>query len=123
MRLILKFILQILANALAIFVAAYFVPQIIFNGDIVDYLIVGLILAVANTIIKPILKIISAPLIFITLGLFIIVINGIILFGVDWFIKELIINSFWGYFWGVIILSLINALLAGSIKKKKRPWS
>jgi putative membrane protein len=84
---------------------------------------VGLILAAANTIIKPILKIISAPLIFITLGLFIIVINGIILFGVDWFVEELSINGFWGYFWGVIIVSLINAILVGSIKKKKRPWS
>ena len=123
MRLILKFILQILANALAVFAAAHFIPQIIFNGNIIDYLVVGLILAVANTIIKPILKIISAPLIFITLGLFIIVINGIILFGVDWFVEELIINGFWGYFWGVIILSLVNAILVGSIKKKKRSWS
>ena len=119
MKLISRFILQILANALAVFIAAYFVPQIIFNGSLIDYLIVGLVLAVANIIIKPILKIISAPLMFITLGLFTIVINAIILFGVDWFIEELIISGFWGYFWGVIIIGLTNAILIGTIKKRK----
>lgn len=123
MRFILKFILQILANALAIFVAAYFVPQIVFNGNMIDYLIIGLVLAVANIIIKPILKIISAPLILITAGLFLIVINAIILFGVDWFIEELTITGFWGYFWGVVILTVINAMVVGSIKKKRKTWS
>lgn len=118
MRFILKLILQILANALAIFVAARFVPQISFNGDLLDYLIVGIVLTVANIIVKPILKIISAPLIFVTLGLFIIVINAIILFGTAWFIEELTIMGFWGYLWGVIIFSLINAIIVGAVKKK-----
>lgn len=116
---IFKFILQILANALAIAIAAYFVPQIIFEGDLLDYLIIGVVLAIANLIVKPILKIISAPLIFISLGLFLIVINAIILFGVDWFVEELTIAGFWGYFWGVIIISIINAIIVGPTKKKK----
>lgn len=103
--------------------AAYFVPQIAFNGGIIDYLIIGLVLAVANIIIKPILKIISAPLILITAGLFLIVINAIILFGVNWFIEELTITGFWGYFWGVMILTIINAIIVGSIKKKRKTWS
>ena len=123
MKFILKFILQILANALAIFVAVYFVPQIAFNGDIIDYLVIGLVLTVANIIIKPILKIISAPLILITAGLFLIVINAIILFGVDWFIEELIITGFWGYFWGVIILTIVNAIVVGFIKKRRKTWT
>ncbi|MFZ5559257.1 MAG: phage holin family protein, partial [Patescibacteria group bacterium] len=105
MRFIFKLILQILANALGIFVAVYFIDQIIFTGNWLDYLIVGAILAVANLIIRPILKVITAPLIFITLGLFVIVINVIILFGVDWFVEELIITNLWGYLWGSIIIS------------------
>lgn len=119
MKLIIRFILQILANTIALAIAAFFVPQITFKGDLIDYLVVGVILAVANLIIKPILKIISAPLIFITLGLFMIIINTIILFGVDWFVEELTITGFWGYFWGVIIISIINAIIVGSIKKKR----
>lgn len=120
MRWLFKFILQILANALGIFAAAYFLDQIIFTGNWLDYLIVGVILAVANLIIRPILKIISAPLIFITLGLFIIIINAIILFGVDWFVEELKIINLWGYLWGSIIISVINAIIVGAYKKKPK---
>ncbi len=119
MRFIGKFILQIIANALAIFIAVYFIKQIIFTGNWLDYLFVGTILAVANLIIRPILKIISAPLIFITLGLFLIVINAIILFGVDWFVEALKISNIWGYLWGTIIISIINAIILGSTKRKK----
>lgn len=119
MRYIGKFILQIIANALAIFVAVYFIKQITFTGNWLDYLFIGAILAVANLIIKPVLKVVSAPLIFITLGLFTIVINAIILFGVDWFVEELAIAGFWGYFWCVIIISIVNAIIVGSVKKRK----
>jgi len=119
MRWLFKFILQILANALGVFIAQYFIKQIIFTGDWVDYLIIGAILAAANLIIKPILKIITAPLIFITLGLFIIVINAAILFGVDWFTEGLQITNLWGYLWGSIVVSVINAIIVGIFKKKK----
>jgi putative membrane protein len=119
MRFITKFILRIIANALAIFIATLLVDQIFFSGTLIDYLIVGIILAIANTFIRPILKIVSAPLIFITMGLFIIVINGIILFAVDWFVEALTITSFMGYFWGTIIIAIANAIIVGSFKKHK----
>ena len=118
MRWLIKFIFQILANVIGIFVVVYFLPQINFTGNWVDYLMVGAILAVANLIVRPILKIITAPLIFITLGLFIIIINAIILFGVDWFVEELTITNLWGYLWGSIIISIINAVIMGATKKK-----
>jgi putative membrane protein len=119
MRWFLKLILQILANAVGIFVAAYFIKDIKFTGDWLDYLIIGTILAVANLIIRPILKIITAPLMFITLGLFIIVINAVILFGVDWFVEELQVTGLFGYLFGSIILSIINGVILGLFKKKK----
>ena len=120
MRFIFKFIFQILANAIGIFVVVYFFSQVIFTGNWVDYLMVGAILAVANLIVRPVLKIITAPLIFITLGLFIIIINAIILFGVDWFVEELTITNLWGYLWGSIIISIINAIIMGATKKKSQ---
>jgi putative membrane protein len=120
MRFITKLILSIVANALAIFLAAkYIIPQYMtFTGDVVDYLTVGLILALANIFIRPILKIVSAPLIFITMGLFLIVINIIILFAVDWFVEALNIISLWGYLWGSIIIAIVNAVIVKSFKKK-----
>lgn len=115
-----KFILRIIANGLGVFAAVYFLPQYIsFTGGWIDYLIVGIVLAIANMIAKPILKIVSAPLILITLGLFLIIINMIILFGVDYFVEQVNINGFTGYFWISIILAIINAIIVGATKKKK----
>lgn len=121
MRRLFKLVLQILANAVSIFAAAYFLPKLItFKGNWTDYLIVGVILTIANLIIRPVLKIITAPLIFITLGLFLIVINAAILFGVDWFVEELTIASIWGYIWVSLIVSIVNTIIVGAIKKKPK---
>jgi putative membrane protein len=120
MKLIFKFILHVLANALAIFLLAHFLPQyVVFTGDILDYLFVGVILALANLIVRPVLKIISAPLIFITMGLFILVINGAILYAVDWFVESLAINGLIGYLWGTLAISIINAIALKAYKKAK----
>lgn len=117
---LIKFILRIIANGLGVFAAVYFLPQYIsFTGSWIDYLVVGVILAIANMIVRPILKIVSAPLILITLGFFLIIINMIILFGVDYFIEQVNINGFMGYFWISIILAIINAIIVGATKKKK----
>ena len=70
-----RFIFQILTNALAIFLAAYLVPKIEFTGDILTLLIAGLILGLINVFIRPILRLITAPLIALSFGLFLIIIN------------------------------------------------
>jgi putative membrane protein len=113
-----RFIVQILVNALAIFLADYLVPGIIFEGDILTLFIAGLLLGLINFFIKPILKIISAPLIALTLGLFIIVINIALLWLLEYFVPELTITGFWSYFWGVLIISLVN-MFFGTKRKKK----
>jgi putative membrane protein len=113
-----RFIVQILVNALAIFLADYLVPGIIFEGDILTLFIAGLLLGLINFFIKPILKIISAPLIALTLGLFIIIINITLLWLLEYFVPELTITGFWSYFWGVLIISLVN-MFFGTKRKKK----
>jgi len=118
MHLLLRFIARILTNSVGILIAAYFVPAIIFTGDLIDLIITGVVLAFANSVIKPILKFISGPLIVLTMGLFMIIINVIILWGVAWLMPELTITGFWAYFWGVAILSILNAIIHTTIKKK-----
>lgn len=124
MRLILSFVARVIANSMGILIAGYFVPGIIFNfkGNLIDDLtnlvITGLALAIANAIIKPILKFITGPLIVLTMGLFLIIINIIILWLVDWFMPELTIVGVQAYFWGVIIISIINAIVTGVSKKR-----
>lgn len=118
MKLLLRFIARILANAIGILIAAYFVAGITFEGDLVALMITGIVLAVANSIVKPILKFISGPIIILTMGLFMIIINIILLWVVVWLMPELTITGFWAYFWGVIIISILNAITHTTIKKK-----
>jgi putative membrane protein len=116
---ILRFIVRILANALAIYLAAYFVVNFYFPNDWRLLLLAGLILAIFNAILKPILKLISAPLIILTFGLFTLVINMTLLWLLAQFMPELKITGLWAYFWGVIILSAVNWLIEGFIKPRK----
>ena len=117
-----RFLVRILANALAIYLAAYFVLNFNFPirlpQDWKLLLLAGFILAVLNTIIRPILKLISAPLIILTLGLFSIVINMATLWLLTQFVPEITIYGLWAYFWATIIISLTNLIVGFFIKKK-----
>jgi putative membrane protein len=112
-----RFIVQILTNGLAIFLAAYLVPGIVFTGNILTLLIAGLILGLINFFIKPILKLISAPLIILTLGFFTIAINMGLLWLLDYFVKELTITGLLTLFWGAIIISAVNIFMGLTIKR------
>lgn len=117
-----RFLVRILANALAIYLAAYFVLNFNFPirlpQDWKLLILAGFILAVLNTIIRPILKLISAPLIILTLGLFSIVINMATLWLLTQFVPEITISGLWAYFWATIIISLTNWIVGFFIKKK-----
>ena len=114
-----KFIIQILVNALAIFLADYLVPGFIFEGDILAFLVAGLVLGLINFFVRPIVRFISTPLIVLSLGLFLIVINIVLLWLLEYFVPELTITGFWAYFWGVFIISGINMMFGTGKKKKK----
>lgn len=113
-----RFIIQILTNGLAIFLADYLVPGFIFKGDILTLAIAGLILGLINVFVRPILRLISTPLIVLSLGLFILVINMALLWLLEYFVPELTITGFWTYLWGSLIISAVN-LVFGYKKKKK----
>jgi len=117
-----KFIVQILVNALAIFLADYLLPGFSFQGDLINLFIAGLILGLINIFIRPILRLISTPLIFFSLGLFIIIINIILLWLLEYLVPDLTITGFWSYFWGVLIISLVN-IVFGTGRKKRRKMS
>ncbi len=75
-----KILLRLLVTALALWVATRFVPGISFSGDNYAALIgVALVFAVVNLVVKPILKLFSFPVVLLTLGLFLFVINGLML--------------------------------------------
>jgi putative membrane protein len=73
-------LLQVVLNAVALLVAAYLVPGITYRGGVVYLLLAGLLLGLINLIVKPIVTLLSLPLIVVTLGLFYLVINGLMLY-------------------------------------------
>ncbi len=114
-----RFIIQIFVNALGIFLADYLISGIVFKGDILTLVIAGLLLGLINFFVRPILKLISAPLILLSLGFFTILINMGLLWLLEYFVSELTITGVWSYFWGVLIISLINIFFGTGKRKKK----
>ncbi len=118
-----RFLVRILANALAIYLAAYFVVGFDFPHQTQDWpllVLAGLILAIFNAILKPILKLISTPLIILSLGFFTLIINIVLLWLLSQIMPELSIANFWAYFWGTVIISLVNWVVELFIKKSKK---
>jgi putative membrane protein len=111
MHLIIRFLLNILGLWLASRVLAGF--EVI--GGWQGYLVVGLVLFLLNTIAKPILKLIAFPLIIISLGLFIIVINALIIWSASWITDYLTLASMLDLLWATLIISAVN-LLANRFK-------
>ena len=109
-------LLSILGNSLGLYFAQYAIQNFAFSGGYQNYLTAGLFLAVLNFTLKPIIKFISAPIILITLGLFIIVINALMLWITDYIFAFMAIESITALVLSTIIIGLIN-LIIGIIYK------
>ena len=104
----LRFIIRIIGNAIAMYVAFYLVPGFVVAGSWEHYLIAGVVLALLNLIVRPILKLISFPLILLTLGLFTFVINILILWMLDYLVAFVSIQSLVALVGATIIVSIVN---------------
>lgn len=115
-----RLIFQIIAGILGIFLAVKFVPGVEFIGPIQYLLLAGFILGSINFFIKPILNLITLPLRILTLGLFSLVINMVIIWIVDIIFPELIIRGIIPLFWTTIIILLLSFLF-GLHKPRRSP--
>jgi len=95
-------------------------PGFNIGGDILTLIIAGSVLGLINIFIRPILRLISAPLIIISFGFFIIIINIILLWLLEYLISDLTIIGFWNYFWGVLIISVVNIVFGTGRKRKNK---
>jgi len=108
-------ILRLLLNAVAVFVLAH-----ILNGVSVDSyitaIIVALVLAVLNLLVKPILVLLTLPATILTLGLFLFVINGLIILLADKFIDGFAVSSIWTAILFSVLLSILQWFLQSLLK-------
>lgn len=75
-----RFIYTIVTNALALFVVSLLIPNFIFTGGVAGPLLAGIIITLLNTFARPIMNLLSFPLIFLSGGLFLIIVNALILY-------------------------------------------
>jgi len=111
-----RFIFSFLATAASLGVAVWLIDGLHFDGEWYQFLLVAAIMGLANAIVKPILKLFSLPLILLTLGLFLVVVNALVLALVIWLsgVFELGLTSdgfFWSTFWAAVVISLVGWLL------------
>lgn len=104
-----KWIAKLLANAIAVLLTAYLLPGVSIE-DFITAIIVAAVLALLNNFLKPILIILTIPVTILTLGLFLLVINAVIILLADDLIGGFHVDNFWWALLFSIILSAINSL-------------
>ena len=90
----------------------YLLPGMEFTGNLIQLFLVALVLALINAIVRPVVTVLSCPLVILTLGLFSLVINALMLLLTDWLVPVITIEGFWTAFWASILISLISWVLS-----------
>lgn len=113
-------IVQLLINAAALWVAIFVVPGLEFafeaEGAWLKFLFVALIFGLVNTFVRPVLRIFTLPITLMTLGLFLVVINALMLLLTGAIAADLdlglVVNDFFAAFLGAIVISLVGMALS-----------
>jgi len=112
MRLILQWIL----SAIALIVVSYFVPGFQVKGFIAA-LIAALVIGLLNATVGLFLKIITFPLSILTLGIFLLVINGVMILIASAIVPGFHVSGLGPAFWGALVLALLGMLIRAIVKK------
>lgn len=107
-----KLLIRLVINAVALWLAATIVGGIELSNNVLEILIVAIIFGLINALIKPFIKLISAPLIIATLGLFTLIINTFLLLLTSWLTDALQVDGLWPAFLGALIISVVSWLLS-----------
>lgn len=111
-----QFLVRLLVNAAALWVATRIVPGVTYAGNLLPFLGVAVVFGVVNAFLRPVAKILTFPLIILTLGLFALVVNGLML----WLTSSLStalglgfhVRGFWAAFWGGLVVSFVSTILS-----------
>jgi putative membrane protein len=111
-----RFVIRLLINAAALWIATRLVSGISATSDAVTFLAVALVFGFLNALVRPLLALLTCPLMILTLGLFTFVINALIL----WLTSAAAarvglgfhVDGFWPAFWGAIVVSIVSVLLS-----------
>ena len=113
------FLLRVVVNALAIMLAASIGPGIRVDR-VVPALVGGLLLGLVNAVVRPVLIILTLPITLVTLGLFLLVLNGLCFWLVASIVKGFYVAGFWSAFLGALIVSIVSWIMTALISDSGR---
>lgn len=118
-NLIYRFAIRWLVSGFGLWIAATLLSnQITYDSDLGVIIIGGLVLAIINAVLKPVIVILSLPAILFTLGLFMIVINGLMVMIAAWIYEPLQVSSVWSAMLAGMIIGLINYLVTAILEDR-----
>lgn len=112
-----RFLIKVLVTALAVFVADYCVDGVHINNDAKTVVVVALVLALLNSIVKPILIVLTIPVTIATLGLFLIIINALMVKWAAALVHGFTVDNWWSAIFFSLIVSLVSYILHGLAKR------
>jgi putative membrane protein len=115
-----NFVIRLFVNALALAFAAWLLDGIEMSGGFFDVLLVALVFGLLNAILKPILLFFSIPLLILTLGLFALVVNAVMLMVTARLLDDFAVSGFWSALLGSVVISIVTMLLGGALKDGDR---
>lgn len=111
-----NFVVRLLVSAAVIFGVAYLFPSLIFVRDFTTALLAALILALVNAFIRPVVVLLTLPINVLTLGLFTLIINALMLYVVAWILGDgFRIQGFWQAIAAAFLISVVSTFLSSRL--------
>ncbi len=106
-----RFFFNWVINILAVLIAVYVLHGIHYEKPL-DLIVAALLLGVLNSVLRPLLVLLALPLVVLSLGLFIFVINGLVLYLISYLMRpHFYVDSLWDALWGALLISFISLVL------------
>ncbi len=103
-------LIRFVVTGTAVLLTAEIIPGIAVEGPSAGIAAV-IVLALLNALVRPVLYLLSLPFIILTLGLFMVVINALLIQLVSFLVKGFVVEGFWPAFWGAVLISVVSSIL------------
>ena len=113
-----RFVIRLIVTALAVVIAAYILPGVEVKGGLTA-IVVAAVLALLNAFVKPLLVILTIPITVVTLGLFLLVINALMILLAGNIVNGFIVDGFWYALLFSIVLTIVVSLLNSLVKEQE----
>ena len=109
-------------NAIVLGVVGWILGSVTFHGSTSTVIWSALIFGILNTILKPVLKLVTLPLALVTFGLAWFFVSMLMLWLTQWIIDGFDIRGFWNYVWATILVWAVNVVVDGLFRDTARAW-